>query len=272
MVVLADCDLEEAVESCVSGAFWAAGQNCIGVQRIYVEEGVFSDLPGPVRGADRCDTRWVPKLDEDCDMGPLITETEARRVEGWVEAALAAGATLECGHKREGATYRPTVLTGVDGGMKVDCEEIFGPVVNLYPVKEPGGGDPTVQCRGLRSPSRRIHLLLGLGLRRRGGVRGGGRHRKRLHGLPDGRHALRRNQELRAGPGGDPLRPPGDDRAEDCLSSTSDQVLIGAPIRGLAAGGRSPPPADTGRGSNLSRFPLKPAANSRGRSSSEQPP
>ena len=44
VVVLGDCDLDEAVESCVSGAFWAAGQNCIGVQRIYVEEEVFESF------------------------------------------------------------------------------------------------------------------------------------------------------------------------------------------------------------------------------------
>jgi glyceraldehyde-3-phosphate dehydrogenase (NADP+) len=69
-------------------------------------------------------------------MGPLITESEARRVESWVEEALRAGATLECGHKREGAVYWPTVLTRVREGMKVDCEEIFGPVVSLYPVKD----------------------------------------------------------------------------------------------------------------------------------------
>ncbi|MGD2123296.1 MAG: aldehyde dehydrogenase family protein [Gemmatimonadota bacterium] len=135
VVVLADCDLEAAVESCASGAFWAAGQNCIGVQRIYIEEGVFPEF------RDRFVRRTLeykvgPKLEEDCDMGPLITEGEAMRVESWVEEALASGANLECGHNREGATYWPTVLTNVGRGMKVDCEEIFGPVVNLYPVRD----------------------------------------------------------------------------------------------------------------------------------------
>jgi glyceraldehyde-3-phosphate dehydrogenase (NADP+) len=135
VVVLADCELAAAVESCVSGAFWAAGQNCIGVQRIYVQNQVFE----PFRKAfvERTLAYKVgPKLDEDCDMGPLITEAEARRVERWVEEALAAGAVLECGHRREGAVYRPTVLTGVGEGMKVDCEEIFGPVVSLYPIED----------------------------------------------------------------------------------------------------------------------------------------
>jgi len=135
VVVLADCDFSAAVESCVSGAFWAAGQNCIGVQRIYVQEEIFESYRDAFVGST-LRYKVGPKLDEDCDMGPLITESEARRVESWVEEALGAGATLECGHKRVGAVYWPTVLSRVGAGMKVDCEEIFGPVVSLYPVKD----------------------------------------------------------------------------------------------------------------------------------------
>jgi glyceraldehyde-3-phosphate dehydrogenase (NADP+) len=69
-------------------------------------------------------------------MGPLITPSEAERVERWVAEAVDAGATVECGHRREGAVYWPTVLTGVPEGTRVDCEEIFGPVVSLYPVMD----------------------------------------------------------------------------------------------------------------------------------------
>ena len=135
VIVLEDCDLDAAVESCVSGAFWTAGQNCIGVQRLYVQEGAFEAF----REAFVARTlryKVGPKLEEDCDMGPLITEAEAMRVEEWVEEALAAGARVECGHRREGATYWPTVLTGVPEGVKVDCEEVFGPVVSLYPIRD----------------------------------------------------------------------------------------------------------------------------------------
>jgi len=135
VVVLDDCALEEAVESCVSGAFWAAGQNCIGVQRLYVQEGIFEAFREAFV-ARTLEYKVGPKLEEDCDMGPLITEAEAQRMEAWVEEAVAAGATVECGHKREGAVYWPTVLTGVPGGVKVDCEEIFGPIVNLYPIAD----------------------------------------------------------------------------------------------------------------------------------------
>ncbi len=135
VLVLDDCDLDAAVESCVSGAFWAAGQNCIGVQRLYVQEGVFEAF----RAAFVARTlryKVGPKLDEDCDMGPLITEAEARRVEAWVEEARTAGATVECGHRREGAVYWPTVLTGVPDDARVGCDEVFGPVVSLWPIAD----------------------------------------------------------------------------------------------------------------------------------------
>ena len=135
VVVLADCDISAAVESCVSGAFWAAGQNCIGVQRIYVQDTLFQSFIDAFVGRT-LQYKVGPKSDEDCDMGPLITESEAVRVEGWVNEALRAGARLECGHKREGAVYWPTVLTRVGEGMRVDCEEIFGPVVSIYPVED----------------------------------------------------------------------------------------------------------------------------------------
>ena len=135
VIVLEDADLGEAVESCVSGAFWAAGQNCIGVQRIYVQNRVFAAFRDAF--VERTLRYKVgPKLEEDCDMGPLITEGEARRVEDWVGDAIRAGAKVECGHRREGAVYWPTVLTGVPAGVRVDCDEIFGPVVNLYPVAD----------------------------------------------------------------------------------------------------------------------------------------
>ena len=135
VIVLDDADMESAVESCVSGSFWAAGQNCIGVQRLYVQESAFASFRDAF--VERTLRYKVgPKLEEDCDMGPLITEEEAVRVEGWVREAVEAGAKVECGDRREGATYWPTVLTGVSQGARVDCDEIFGPVVNLYPIRD----------------------------------------------------------------------------------------------------------------------------------------
>ncbi|MFW9928082.1 MAG: aldehyde dehydrogenase family protein [Candidatus Thorarchaeota archaeon] len=134
-IVLSDCNLENAVECCVSGSFWAAGQNCLGVQRIYVEKAVYSEFVS--KFVARTEKYKVgPKLEENCDMGPMITEKEAIRIEEWVNEAIKLGAKVEIGHKRKGATYLPTVLTNVPDSCKVDCEEVFAPVVSIYPVND----------------------------------------------------------------------------------------------------------------------------------------
>ena len=134
-IVLADCDFDNAVESCVSGAFWAAGQNCLGVQRIYVEQPIYEAF---VESFVQQTKKYKvgPKLDEDCDMGPMINENEAIRIQKWVDEAIRAGAKVHCGHKREKAIYWPTVLTDVPIGTTIDCKEVFAPVVNIYPVKD----------------------------------------------------------------------------------------------------------------------------------------
>ncbi|MEJ5166304.1 MAG: aldehyde dehydrogenase family protein [Thermoanaerobaculia bacterium] len=134
VIVLKDCDLDMAVESCVSGAFWACGQNCIGVQRIYIEKEIFDKFTE--KFVERTKKYKVgPKLEEDCDMGPVITEGEAKRVEEWVEEAKKLGAKVLCGGKREGAVYWPTVLVDVPENATIHKEEVFGPTVNLYPIK-----------------------------------------------------------------------------------------------------------------------------------------
>ncbi|ANU18776.1 aldehyde dehydrogenase [Planococcus plakortidis] len=134
VIVLKDADLEEAVASSVSGAFWAAGQNCLGVQRVYIEDRVFDSFKQQFIEQTE---RYIvgDKQSELTDMGPLITENEAKRVEGLVQEALDKGATLETGGERDGAFYPPTVLSDVPGDCTLAAEEIFGPVVLLYSVK-----------------------------------------------------------------------------------------------------------------------------------------
>jgi len=136
VIVMADADFDRAVADTVSGAFWAAGQNCIGVQRVYVERPIFDRyLEAFVALAKSY--RVGPKLEEDCSMGPLITEGEAKRVEAWIEEARQGGATVHCGGSRGGpigTVIPPTVLTGVEMGMQLGCNEVFGPVVSLWPI------------------------------------------------------------------------------------------------------------------------------------------
>ncbi|MEW5900962.1 MAG: aldehyde dehydrogenase family protein [Acidobacteriota bacterium] len=133
VIVMDDCDLEKAVELSVSGAFWAVGQNCIGVQRIYVHADVYEEFE---RGFV-AQTRKIKvgfQLNEDTDMGPMITEGEAKRVEEWVNEAVAMGAELLTGGKRKGTLFEPTVFRNMPEAAKLNCEEVFGPVVNLYKI------------------------------------------------------------------------------------------------------------------------------------------
>lgn len=135
VIVLGDADLDAAAEANVSGAFWAAGQNCLGVQRIYVEESVFEEFKD--KFVSRTGRYMVgDKLSEATDIGPMITEQEAIRVESWVKEAVDKGAVLLCGGQRKGAYYMPTVLTDLPPDCTLAKEEVFGPVVTLYRVPD----------------------------------------------------------------------------------------------------------------------------------------
>ncbi|MGX6445174.1 aldehyde dehydrogenase family protein [Neobacillus sp. K501] len=135
VIVLEDADLTDAVESTVSGAFWAAGQNCLGVQRVYIQESIMAEF----QKAFVSRTKQYKVGDKQSlltDMGPLITEKEAIRVERMVEESLEKGARLLTGGQRNGAFYSPTVLTNVPENCTIAKEEIFGPVVLLYPIAD----------------------------------------------------------------------------------------------------------------------------------------
>lgn len=135
VIVLNDADLQDTVQSCVSGSFSAVGQNCIGVQRIFIEEELYE--PFLEKFVERTAELQVgDKMDELTDIGPMINEQEAKRVEAWVEEALEMGASLRIGGKRDGNFYSPTILTNVPEDATIAREEIFGPVVLVYPVKD----------------------------------------------------------------------------------------------------------------------------------------
>ena len=134
VIVWEDADMDWAVESCVSGAFWAAGQNCIGVQRLYVHKPIYEAFKEKFVDQTRR-YKIGDKLLEETDMGPMITEGEAKRVEKWIGEAVDMGAKLLCGGKREKALLEPTVLEKVPQEATIHREEVFGPTVNLYPVE-----------------------------------------------------------------------------------------------------------------------------------------
>src|SRR5271155_1814144 len=136
-IVHGDADLSYAAERCIAGGFGYAGQTCISVQRILVEQsayGKFTDLL--VEGVKKLKTG--DPLEESTDLGPLIRESDAIRVVNWVEEAVRSGARLLCGGGRHGSVVDPTVLTGTKPDMKVNCQEIFGPVVTVEPYESFG--------------------------------------------------------------------------------------------------------------------------------------
>jgi glyceraldehyde-3-phosphate dehydrogenase (NADP+) len=134
-IVCADADAQAAAKAIVAGAFGVAGQNCLSVQRVYVHTSLFEEVLEQVTtGAKSLKTG--PKFDRATDVGPLISEAEARRIEEWVEEAKRAGGTVHAGGQRRNAYYEPTVLADVPSKCRVIAEEVFGPVVSLIPFIE----------------------------------------------------------------------------------------------------------------------------------------
>lgn len=135
VIVMDDCDVEQAADACVSGSYWAVGQNCIGVQRIYVHRNVYDKF----REAFRRKTEQLVVGDpflESTDVGPMVNEQEAKRIESWVQKALDRNAVLIAGGKRQGAFYYPTALENVPVDAELVCREAFGPVVSLFEFDE----------------------------------------------------------------------------------------------------------------------------------------
>jgi acyl-CoA reductase-like NAD-dependent aldehyde dehydrogenase len=130
VVVDADADLDDAVERIIFGAFYQSGQSCIGVQRIIIHESVYSELRDRLVAKTEKLVAGNPH-DRETFIGPMISESEARRLDGWIQEAVEGGATLLCGGRREGAMLQATLLEGVDRSATVYREEAFGPVAIL---------------------------------------------------------------------------------------------------------------------------------------------
>jgi len=122
--------LDHVVERLVFGAFYQSGQSCISVQRILVHEDLYEELKRRFVKAVQALRMGDPRK-EDTFIGPMISESEAKRLEGWIERAVAGGASLLCGGKRKGAMLEASVLEGVPGNAELSCEEAFGPAVVL---------------------------------------------------------------------------------------------------------------------------------------------
>lgn len=133
VIVLADADIEGAADSIVAGAFAQAGQNCLGVQRVLIEEAVYDEVVAAIVARTRS-LSVGPSQDETTDVCPMITEREAIRVEGMITDAVQAGARVLVGGERAGAIIHPTVLADVPESSAMDCDEAYGPVMSVRSV------------------------------------------------------------------------------------------------------------------------------------------
>ena len=132
VIVDETADLEFAARRIAYGGFALAGQSCISVQRVYVHRAVFDRFAALL--VERVEGLKVgDPLDPATDLGPMIDEGEAGRVEQWVAEAVGEGARVLTGGKRLGpALYAPTVVAGAPETAKVCAHEVFAPLVGLY--------------------------------------------------------------------------------------------------------------------------------------------
>jgi acyl-CoA reductase-like NAD-dependent aldehyde dehydrogenase len=135
VIVHADADTDYAAERIVWGGTTNAGQTCISVQRVYTHE----DLEGfHEQLVERFEQLVVgDPLDEATDVGPVISVGDAERVEAWLKEAVAGGARILTGGERDGSVVQPTIIAGAEDRMKVSCEELFAPVIGVYPYRDP---------------------------------------------------------------------------------------------------------------------------------------
>jgi glyceraldehyde-3-phosphate dehydrogenase (NADP+) len=135
VIVDQDADLELAVGRVRAGAFAYAGQVCISVQRVYVHRSVYDTFTERLVAAIATIKTGDP-LDPDTELGPMIDDKAAQRIDEWVKAAVREGARVLTGGQAEGRFYQPTVLVDAPRTSFVCSREAFAPIVNIFPFDE----------------------------------------------------------------------------------------------------------------------------------------
>jgi len=130
VIVHKDADIDKAVTACVRAAFAYAGQICISLQRILLHREIADEFTNKFIPAVES-LRLGDPLNEDTDVGPMITENAAIRAHEWISEAVSRGAKLLTGGERNGNMIKPAVLQNVDRDMKIVCYEVFAPVVSV---------------------------------------------------------------------------------------------------------------------------------------------
>ena len=131
-VVDEDADIDDAIKRIIVGAYYQSGQSCISVQRILVHKNIYETFREKFVHEVSALVAGDPE-DENTFIGPMISESEAERLEDWIHEAREAGATVLCGGTRKGAMLDATVIEGVPADCNASAEEAFGPLSVLVP-------------------------------------------------------------------------------------------------------------------------------------------
>lgn len=130
LLVLEDADVDLAVRVAIAGIFKNSGQRCTAIRRILAHRSL-AERFAEALAAQAAQIRCGDPYDPDVDMGTVIDEEAAQRIEQRVQASVDRGARVLCGHQREGALYPPTVVDGLANDFPLVCEETFGPVAAI---------------------------------------------------------------------------------------------------------------------------------------------
>ncbi len=138
-IVFPDAKIDQAIQGTASAIFFNHGQCCCAGSRLYIHEKVFDRVVEGVSNV-ASDIKLAPGMDPACQMGPLVSDEQYRKVVSYIESGISEGAKVAAGgpvsgHER-GYFVRPTVLTNTNPRMKVAQEEIFGPVVCAVPFSD----------------------------------------------------------------------------------------------------------------------------------------
>ena len=135
VIIMPDADMNKVTTALASTGYAHAGQVCISTQRVYANREIYGDFLDAFTESVKGITTGDPRQ-EGVRMGPMIRESDAVRVEEWVQEAVDGGARLVAGGQRNGTLMAPTLLADVKPEMRISCDEVFGPAVGVTPVDD----------------------------------------------------------------------------------------------------------------------------------------
>ncbi len=135
VIIMPDADMNKVTTALASTGYAHAGQVCISTQRVYANREIYGDFLDAFAESVKGITTGDPRQ-EGVRMGPMIRESDAARVESWVQEAVSGGARLVAGGQRNGTLMAPTLLADVKPEMRISCDEVFGPAVGVTPVDD----------------------------------------------------------------------------------------------------------------------------------------